>query len=99
MTTAPPPAVALEDIAPCFEGIVPASICTCSPDGTPNLTYLSIVHRVDSSHVGLSYQFFNKTRENILQNPFVQVAVVSPSNGRQYRLDLRHERTETEGAI
>jgi adenylate cyclase len=99
MSTAPPPAVALEDIASCFEGIIPASICTCSRDGTPNLTYLSIVHRVDNLHVGLSCQFFNKTRDNILQNPFVQVVVVSPTNRRQYRLDLRFERTETGGAL
>ena len=99
MSTAPPLAVALEDIASCFEGIVPASICTCSRDGTPNLTYLSIVHRVDNLHVGLSCQFFNKTRDNVLQNPFVQVVVVSPTNLRQYRLDLRFERTETGGAL
>jgi adenylate cyclase len=99
MSTTSPPAVVLESIASCFEGIIPASICTCSRDGTPNLTYLSIVHRVDSLHVGLSYQFFNKTRENVLQNHFVQVVVVSPTNLRQYRLDLRYERTETGGAL
>jgi hypothetical protein len=99
MNTAPPPAVALEDIASCFEGIIPASICTCSRDGTPNLTYLSIVHRIDNLHVGLSCQFFNKTRDNVLQNPFVQVVVVSPANMHQYRLDLRFERTETAGAL
>ena len=99
MSAATPLAVALESIASCFEGIIPASICSCSRDGTPNLTYLSIVHRIDSHHVGLSYQFFNKTRENMLQNAHVQVVVVSPSNMRQYRLDLRYERTETEGAV
>jgi len=99
MSAASPLAVALESISSCFEGIIPASICSCSREGTPNLTYLSIVHRVDTDHVGLSYQFFNKTRENILQNAFVQVVVVSPSNMRQYRLDLRYEQTETEGAI
>jgi hypothetical protein len=99
MSTIAPPAVALESIASCFEGIIPASICTCSQDGTPNLTYLSIVHHVDSLHVGLSYQFFNKTRENVLKNPFAQVVVVSPTNLHQYRLDLRYERTETGGAL
>ncbi len=98
MSPAAPLAVALENIASCFEGIVPACICSCSPNGTPNLTYLSIVHRIDNRHVGLSYQFFNKTRENILQNPFVQVLVISPETLHQYRLDLRHERTETAGA-
>ncbi len=99
MSTASPPAVALASIASCFEGILPSSICTCSQIGTPNLTYLSIVHLVDSHHVGLSYQFFNKTRENVLQNPFVQVVVVSPTNLHQYRLDLRYERTESGGAL
>ncbi|MGO9273266.1 MAG: GAF domain-containing protein [Terriglobia bacterium] len=99
MSAPSPLAIALESIASCFEGIIPASICTCSPDGTPNLTYLSIVHRIDSHHVGLSYQFFNKTRENMLQNAFAQVVVVSPSTLRQYRLDSRYERTETEGVV
>lgn len=99
MSAATPLAVALESIASCFEGMIPASICSCSREGTPNLTYLSIVHRIDGRHVGLSYQFFNKTRENVLQNAAVQVMVVSPTNMRQYRLDLRYERTETEGVI
>ena len=98
MRAVTPMAVSLESIASCFEGIIPATICSCSADGTPNVTFLSIVHIVDHCHVGLSYQFFNKTRENIAQNPFVQVVVVSPETMRQYRLDLRYERTETEGA-
>ena len=89
--------VPLESIAPCFEGVLPASICTCSAEGTPNLTFLSIVHRIDREHVGLSYQFFNKTRTNVMENPLVQVVVVSPETGVQYRLDLRYEGTETEG--
>ena len=89
--------VPLENIASCFEGVIPSTICSCSRDGTPNLTYLSIVHLLDPRHVGLSYQFFNKTRKNILQNPRAQVLVVSPETSAQYRLDLRYLRTETEG--
>ena len=99
MSAASPLAVTLESIASCFEGIVPSSICTCSPDGTPNMTYLSVVHLIDSHHIGLSYQFFNKTRENMVHNPLVQVVVISARNLRQYRLDLRYERTESEGAV
>lgn len=89
--------VPLDSIAACFEGVSPATICSCDSEGVPNLTYLSIVHRVDAEHVGLSYQFFNKTRKNILENPQVQVIVVSPETGYQYRLDLRYLRTDTEG--
>jgi adenylate cyclase len=88
---------ALDAIASCFEGIVPATICSCASDGTPNVTYLSIVNRLDEWHVGLSYQFFNKTRKNVLANPMVQVIVVSPATADQYRLDLQYERTEVAG--
>lgn len=90
---------ALDAIASCFEGVLPATICSCGADGTPNVTYLSIVHRLDAWHVGLSYQFFNKTRTNVLANPMVQVIVVSPETADQYRLDLRYERTEVAGSM
>jgi adenylate cyclase len=89
--------VPLESIASSFEGVIPATICSCDREGTPNLTFLSIVHRVDADHVGLSYQFFNKTRTNIMENPLVQVVVVSPETCYQFRLDLHYERTDTEG--
>lgn len=98
MSTPPPLTVPLENIASCFEGIVPSTICSCSREGTPNLTYLSIVHLLDPRHVGLSYQFFNKTRKNVMENPLVQVVVVSPETAHQYRLILCYERTETEGS-
>ena len=51
--------VPLEAIDECFEGVVPASICTASLDGTPNTAYLSIVHKVDGDHVASRVQFFN----------------------------------------
>ena len=89
--------VPLERIAPCFEGIVPASVCSCSREGLPNVTFLSIVHRLDETHVGLSFQFFNKTRKNTQENPRAQVIVVAPGSADQYRLDLRYLRTETDG--
>jgi len=97
MSIPSPLTVPLESIASCFEGIIPSTICSCSRGGTPNLTYLSIVHLLDTRHVGLSYQFFNKTRTNILENPRAQVLVVSPEASEQYRLDLQYVRTETEG--
>lgn len=91
--------VALEDIPSCFEGIIPAAICTLADDGTPNITYLSVVHRVDANHVALSRQFFNKTERNTSTNPYAQVIVVEPDTGRLFLLDLVYERTESEGAL
>jgi hypothetical protein len=65
----------------------------------PNITYLSIVHRLDSNHVALSFQFFNKSRKNLLENPKAQVLVVEPATFRQFQLDLVYEATLTEGPI
>ena len=64
---------ALEDIPSCFEGIIPSAICTVAADGTPNVTYISVVHRIDDDHVALSRQFFKKTDENTDVNPYAQV--------------------------
>ena len=92
-------AVPLEAIRGCMEGVVPAVIATCAADGTPNLAYLSQVHYVDASHVALSFQFFSKTRENILENPNAVVQVVDPERAVHYRLHLRYLRTETDGPL
>jgi GAF domain-containing protein/pyridoxamine 5'-phosphate oxidase-like protein len=89
--------VRLDSIASCFEGIVPASVCSCSHNGLPNVTFLSIVHRLDERHVGLSFQFFNKTKKNIQENPRAQMIVVRPGSAEQYRLNLKYVRTETDG--
>lgn len=92
-------AVNLDPVRRCFEGVIPSTICTVAADGTPNVTYLSIVHYVDPDHVALSFQFFNKTRANVQQNPRAQVVVVHPQTMFQYRLDLAFERTEHSGAL
>lgn len=97
--SAEPTGVALEDIASCFEGIIPAGICTLANNGTPNVTFLSVVHRIDANHVALSRQFFNKTERNTSTNPHAQVIVAEPDTGRLFLLDLVYERTETEGAL
>jgi hypothetical protein len=89
----------LESIRRCFEGAIPAQIATCAPDGTPNVAYLSQVHYVDSEHVALSFQFFSKTRENVLANPHAQAQVIEPATGIQYQLALQYLRTETEGPL
>lgn len=69
----------LEGIRDCFEGVIPAAMATVGADGVPNIAYLSQVQYVDHEHVALSYQFFNKTRRNILARPLARLQVTSPS--------------------
>jgi adenylate cyclase len=92
----PPPLSALRR---CFEGAIPATIATCSRDGTPNVSYISEVHYVDPQHVALSFQFFSKTRQNVLENPRATVAVIHPDTGAQYKLTVRYLRTEESGPL
>ena len=91
--------VPLENIQSAFEGIIPSPICTVAEDGTPNITFLSVVHRVDENHVALSRQFFNKTDENTIANPYAQITVLEPTTGRIFALDLVYERTDSDGPL
>lgn len=86
-------------IRACFEGAVPAVMATCGPDGVPNVAYISQVSYVDERHVALSFQFFNKTRRNILAHPVATTLMVDPLSARFYRLHLRYLRTETQGPL
>jgi adenylate cyclase len=91
-----PPLTALRA---CFEGEIPALLASCSLDGMPNVTYVSQVHYVDPGHVALSFQFFNKTRENVLQHPHAAAMIVDPVTGKRYRLQLHYLRTEESGPL
>lgn len=91
--------IALDAIRECLEGAIPAVISTCSVDGTPNVSHLSQVQYVDGGHVALSYQFFNKTRQNVLRDPRATVLVTHPATAACYRLKLRYLRTETSGPL
>jgi len=90
---------ALESLRPCLDGAIPAVVATCAADGTPNVAYASQVHYVDDEHVALSYQFFSKTRANVLAHPYAQVQVVEPGSFRHYRLRVQYLRTETTGPL
>jgi hypothetical protein len=92
-------ALDLDAIRPCLEGAIPGVMATCAADGTPNVTYVSQVEYVDAGHLALSFQFFNKTRRNVLANPAVELLVVHPAHGALYRIGARYLRTETEGAL
>lgn len=89
----------LDSLRDCLEGGVPSVLATCAADGTPNITYVSQVEYVDERHVALSFQFFNKTRENILANPQATVMITHPETAQGWRLHLLYLRTESGGAL
>jgi predicted pyridoxine 5'-phosphate oxidase superfamily flavin-nucleotide-binding protein len=89
----------LESLDTCFQGIIPGSIATCSADGTPNISYISHVQYLDTKHVALSCQFFNKTRQNLDENPLAAVQLYDPVTFDAYRMHLRFEHSETSGPL
>jgi adenylate cyclase len=91
--------IPLWSIQPAFEGLVPATIASCSADGTPNVSYLSIVRRIDSERVAVTNQFFSKTTRNVRQNPHVVVRVVHPQDLSQYDLYAQFLHSESSGEI
>jgi GAF domain/Pyridoxamine 5'-phosphate oxidase len=94
-----PDVLDLDAIRPCLEGAIPGVMATCAADGTPNVTYISQVEYVDAHHLALSFQFFNKTRRNVLANPVAELLVIHPLDGAMYRIGARYLRTEAEGPL
>lgn len=91
--------VTLESLASCWQGLIPATLYTCSIDGVPNAAYLSHVDYVDARHVALSFQFFNKSRRNVAENPRALVRVIDPDTSQCWVLRLRLVRSETAGPV
>ena len=95
----PHEALDLDDIRGCMEGTIPGVMATCDHDGMPNVTYISQVEYVDARQLALSFQFFNKTRRNVLANPVAELLVIHPRHGAMYRIAARYLRTESEGTV
>ena len=89
----------LESLASCFQGLIPATLFTCSRDGVPNAAFISHVDFVDSGRVALSFQFFNKSKANVAENPNALVRLVDPDTSQGWRLRLRYVQSETSGAV
>ena len=89
----------LNDLDACFEGVIPSIIATAAPDGTPNVSYLSQVIRIDDERVALSNQFFGKTAANLRGNPQAAILLVDGRSGQQVRLEAHYEGSVEQGEM
>ncbi len=91
--------IRLETLDRCFHGIIPGVIATSDREGMPNVSYISQVHLIDERHVALSCQFFNKTRQNLDENPRATLELYDPLTFEAYRMRLSFLRSEGEGPL
>lgn len=89
----------IENLRRSLEGVVASVLATTDGDGTPNVSMISQVHYVDTDHVALSYQFFNKTRRNLLQTKSASVLISDPATLASHRLELELVETRTSGPL
>jgi adenylate cyclase len=82
-----------------MEGVIPPVLCTVSPDRVPNVSYLSLCEYVDPLHIALSWQFFNRSRENVLATRRAALTLDDPYTGGGVALQLEYQRTETAGPV
>ena len=76
---------------PALQGMFPSWITTVSNDGEPNTTVISQIWHVNETEVALSFQFFNKTKKNISQNPFAFATITNPASFDTYTLELKYK--------
>src|SRR4029079_17603280 len=82
-----------------MEGVVPPVLCTASSERVPNVSYVSLCEYVDPLHIALSYQFFNRSRENVLATRRASLTLDDPYTGGGVVMQLEYQRTDTEGPV
>ncbi|MCE5972346.1 GAF domain-containing protein [Sinirhodobacter sp. WL0062] len=89
----------MDGVRRALDGVFASVLATCDADGVPNVSMISQVHYVDPTRVALSYQFFNKTRRNILATGRAAVQITDAVTMAHHRLELEYEETQTSGAL
>ena len=54
---------------------------------------------MNEEQVALSFQFFNKTKKNISENPHAFATIVNPGNMAMYNMELEFDHSESEGDL
>jgi predicted pyridoxine 5'-phosphate oxidase superfamily flavin-nucleotide-binding protein len=80
-------------------GIIPTCMSTASQEGEPNVTFISQVWYVDSQHLAVSCQFFNKTTRNVRENPKASIMTTCPHTYAVWRVTARYVESRTTGPL
>lgn len=88
-----------EAMKPAMQGLIPTCMSTCSPEGEPNVTYISQVWYVDPYHLAVSCQFFNKTTRNVRGNPPASIMTTCPETYALWRVLAHYEESRTSGPL
>src|SRR5262249_11456440 len=99
LTMEPGRPLSLRDVRRMLEGVVPPAMCTASLDGVPHVNYLSHAEYVDEDHVALTYQFFNRSRQNVLATRRAALSIDDPYTGAGMVMQLEYLHTETSGPL
>ncbi len=89
--------VDLDGIRDCLHAGLPSPLATCSPDGTPQVSFISRVQYLDSERVATSRQSFSPALAHLNARPLSQAFVVRPTTGEEFRVDLRYLHTLAAG--
>jgi hypothetical protein len=82
-----------------LEGVIPPAMCSVSADGVPHVNYLSHAEYVDPEHIALTFQFFNRSRANVLATRRIALAIDDPFTGALVEIQLEYVRTEMSGPV
>ena len=88
-----------DEMKPALLGLIPTCMSTCSPEGEPNVTYISQVWYVDRHHLAVSCQFFNKTTRNVRANPTAHVMTTCPESYALWRVRAHFAEAQTSGPL
>ena len=80
-----------EEVLAAIEKTTPTCIATASPDGFPNIVYVTYIKAVDKDTLVVADNKFDKTRRNLDANPCMSVVVFDPDERKSYQMKCRAE--------
>ncbi|WP_319561987.1 pyridoxamine 5'-phosphate oxidase family protein [Marispirochaeta sp.] len=74
------------EVLTAIEKTNPTCIATSSADGVPNIVYVTYVKAVDDQTMVVADNKFQKTRQNLDENPRLSVVVLDPDTKKSYQI-------------